>query len=151
MLVWINYLQISSSFLNFFKSYSWNQAENSHQMRQSENTLFSIFRKKAGIQSLGKNCSLIWVNPGLELRYFCIQQKQTPWLNWEFIGHGRRRGGLFSQVPKTSVNLDGDVRKKFMCHPSILTQGSREWWVSQIFTSRILHSGPNFRWTDFLY
>ena len=50
-----------------------------------------------------------------------------------------------SQVPKTSVNLDGDVRKKFMCHPSILTQGSQEWWVSQISTSKILHSGPNFR------
>ena len=31
-----------------------------------------------------------------------------------------------SQVPKTSVNLDGDVREKFMCPPSLLTQGSRE-------------------------
>ena len=57
----------------------------------------------------------------------------------------------FSQVPKTSVNLDGDVREKFMCHPSILTQGSWEWGVSQISTGRILHSGLNFRWTDFLY
>jgi len=56
-----------------------------------------------------------------------------------------------SQVPKTSVNLDGDVREKFMCHPSILTQGSWEWGVSQISTGRILHSGLNFRWTDFLY
>ena len=26
-----------------------------------------------------------------------------------------------TQVPKTSVNLDGDVREKFMCPPSILT------------------------------
>ena len=50
-----------------------------------------------------------------------------------------------AQVPKTSVNLDGDVREKFMCSPSLLTQGSWEWWVSQISTSRILHSGPNFR------
>ena len=56
-----------------------------------------------------------------------------------------------SQVPKTSVNLDGDVSEKFMCHPSILTQGSWEWGVSQISTGRILHSGLNFRWTDFLY
>ena len=61
--------KLSSSYLNFFKSYSWNQAENSHQMRQSENTLFSIFRKRAGIQSLEKNCSLIWVNPGLVACY----------------------------------------------------------------------------------
>ena len=50
-----------------------------------------------------------------------------------------------SQVPKTSVNLDGDVREKFMCPSSILTQGSWEWRVSQISTSRILHSGLNFR------
>ena len=50
-----------------------------------------------------------------------------------------------SQVPKTSVNLDGDVREKFMFLPSILTQRSREWGVSQIFTGRILHSGLNFR------
>ena len=57
------------SFLNFFKSYSWNKTENSYQMRQSENTLFSIFRKRAGIQSLEKNCSLIWVNPGLVACY----------------------------------------------------------------------------------
>ena len=59
-----------------------------------------------------------------------------------------RRGGIFSnstQVPKTSVNLDGDVHEKFMCSPSLLTQGSWEWWVSQISTSRILHSGQNFR------
>ena len=28
---------------------------------------------------------------------------------------------LLTQVPKTSVNLDGDVREKFMCPPSILT------------------------------
>ena len=52
---------------------------------------------------------------------------------------------LCTQVPKTSVNLDGDVREKFMCHPSILTQGSWEWGVSQISTGRILHSGLNFR------
>ena len=56
-----------------------------------------------------------------------------------------------TQVPKTSVNLDGDVREKFMWPPSLLTQGSQEWRVSQISTSRILHSGPNFRWIDFLY
>ena len=50
-----------------------------------------------------------------------------------------------TQVPKTSVNLDGDVREKFMCPPSILIQGSWEWGVSQISTGRILHSGLNFR------
>ena len=33
---------------------------------------------------------------------------------------------MSAQVPKTSVNLDGDVREKFMCPPSLLTQGSRE-------------------------
>ena len=38
-------------------------------------------------------------------------------------------GGRQPQVPKTSVNLGGNVREKFMCLPSILilTQESREW------------------------
>ena len=49
------------------------------------------------------------------------------------------------QVPKTCVNLDGDVREKFMFLPSILTQRSREWGVSQIFTGRIIAQWAKFQ------
>ena len=56
-----------------------------------------------------------------------------------------------SQVPKTTVNHDVGVRRWNLWISYLLTQGSRDWGVSQISTSRILHSGPNLRWTGFLY
>ena len=56
-----------------------------------------------------------------------------------------------SQVPKTSVNHDVGVHRWNLWISYLLTQGSRDWGVSQISTCRILYSGPNLRWTGFLY
>ena len=55
-----------------------------------------------------------------------------------------------SQVPKKHFNLDDDGMTWDLWISYLLTQGSWDWGVWQISTSRILHSGQNLRWTGFL-
>ena len=67
------------------------------------------------------------------------------------VDNWHRDGGWWAQVPKKQFNLNDDGTTWHLWISYLLTQGSWDWGVSQISTSRILHSGQNLRWTGFLY
>ena len=59
--------------------------------------------------------------------------------------------GTRAQVPKKHFNLDGDGMTWHLWISYLLTQGSWDYGVPQISDGKLLHSGPNLRWTGFLY